>query len=544
MYQKHNFEIFPVSALEKVRGQIRPQLFEAENTALQGERVGFQIAYRSVGLTRSDLQYSLRGVEEKNAQVYLVREVPCTFAVAEGSDDYVLQSDPGTMPDLLAPATKSGIVARGNVWQAFYIVLSGLAAGEYEIQFSISDESGELLGQTEYRLHVSSQELPPNDLVCTFWMHYDSLADYYKLPLFSEEYNKILKSYIESTVKHGLTMLLTPLFTPPLDTEAGKERMTVQLVEVEKKGDTYEFGFDRLEWFMRFAEENGVRYYEMSHLFSQWGAGFAPKIVAKEQGTTRRIFGWETEALSDGYKGFLSAFLPRLRAWLIEKGFYERCYFHISDEPNEAAFEHYKACHDFVKQYLPDAKFVDAMSHYEYYAQGAVDHPFVAVDATETFIEKGVKDYFVYYCTGQRNEFVSNRFMSMPLERVRILGMQMYLNGVRGFLQWGYNFYYSFLSREALDPYAVTDCMGKFQSGDAFVVYPGKDGALESIRNEAFQQGIQDLRALNLLEKKIGREKVTAMLEESGMAKNFTDYPKNALWLIALRKKINRMIEQ
>ena len=90
----------------------------------------------------------------------------------------------------------------------------------------------------------------------------------------------------------------------------------------------------------------------------------------------------------------------------------------------------------------------------------------------------------------------------------------------------------------------MTDCMGKFQSGDAFVVYPGKDGALESIRNEAFQQGIQDLRALNLLEKKIGREKVTAMLEESGMAKNFTDYPKNALCLIALRKKINRMIEQ
>ena len=69
MYQKHNFEIFPVSALEKVRGQIRPQLFEAENTALQGERVGFQIAYRSVGLTRSDLQYSLRGGRKKRASV-------------------------------------------------------------------------------------------------------------------------------------------------------------------------------------------------------------------------------------------------------------------------------------------------------------------------------------------------------------------------------------------------------------------------------------------------------------------------------------------
>ena len=46
-----------------------------------------------------------------------------------------------------------------------------------------------------------------------------------------------------------------------------------------------------------------------------------------------------------------------------------------------------------------------------------------------------------------------------------------------------------------------------------------------------------------LLEKKIGRKRTVALLEENGMAKNFTDYPKSALWLIGLRKKINEMIE-
>ena len=93
-----------------------------------------------------------------------------------------------------------------------------------------------------------------------------------------------------------------------------------------------------------------------------------------------------------------------------------------------------------------------------------------------------------------------------------------------------------------IDPFSVTDCMGKFQSGDAFIVYPGKTGALESMRGEAFYQGMQDLRALKLLEKKIGREQVCKLLEENGMCRNFNDYPKSALWLASLRKKINSLL--
>ena len=89
----------------------------------------------------------------------------------------------------------------------------------------------------------------------------------------------------------------------------------------------------------------------------------------------------------------------------------------------------------------------------------------------------------------------------------------------------------------------MTDALGGFQSGDSFIVYPGPEGALESIRNEAFLQGLQDLKVLKLLERKRGREAVTEFLKENGLEENFTGYPKNALWLIGLRKKINKMFE-
>jgi len=86
--------------------------------------------------------------------------------------------------------------------------------------------------------------------------------------------------------------------------------------------------------------------------------------------------------------------------------------------------------------------------------------------------------------------------------------------------------------------------MGRYQSGDAFIVYPGSEGVLGSIRNEAFYQGLQDYCALKLLEQKIGREKVCQFLQENGLAKNFHDYPKSAGWIIELRKQINRLLSE
>ena len=50
------------------------------------------------------------------------------------------------------------------------------------------------------------------------------------------------------------------------------------------------------------------------------------------------------------------------------------------------------------------------------------------------------------------------------------------------------------------------------------------------------------MRALKLLEKKIGREQVCLLLEKNGISRNFNDYPKNALWLVSLRKKINSLL--
>ena len=134
----------------------------------------------------------------------------------------------------------------------------------------------------------------------------------------------------------------------------------------------------------------------------------------------------------------------------------------------------------------------------------------------------------------------------MPSARNRILGIQLYKFDIVGFLQWGYNFWYSQYSRYPIDPFKVTDAGYAFPSGDAFIVYPGEDGRpLESLRLKVFYEAIQDLRALRLLEELIGREAVMEMLEEDvDEPITFKRYPTDAEWLLNKREQINRKIAE
>ena len=82
-------------------------------------------------------------------------------------------------------------------------------------------------------------------------------------------------------------------------------------------------------------------------------------------------------------------------------------------------------------------------------------------------------------------------------------------------------------------------------AGDAYSVYPGKDGPLDSIRFEVFYEAIQDLRALQLLGEKIGKEELVKLLEKDmDQPLTFDEYPKNAEWLLNKREEINRMLKE
>ena len=121
----------------------------------------------------------------------------------------------------------------------------------------------------------------------------------------------------------------------------------------------------------------------------------------------------------------------------------------------------------------------------------------------------------------------------------------MYKYDIKGFLHWGYDFWYSVLSKHPVDPYKDTTADGAFPPGDGFVVYPGENGEpVPSVRLKEFYDGIQDMLALKALESKLGAAAVSELISSSSDCKlDFSHYPHDSEWLFSLREKINGLLD-
>lgn len=535
------YKLTTVSSLDKVFSDRGPKLIERGGSMLGNERYNFQLSiYSDYERLAPRSTVTVEGIDPAAVSVREVVEIPAGVASYPDADDYVINPGIGSglYPDLLRPLENGNLMIRPKSHVTLWITVhspEGLTPGKYDVKITVKNEWGNEEFSTVYALEVLPARLGETDLIYTNWFHYDSIVDYYRVEPFGEEFYKIFGSFLDSAVTHGMNMLYVPLFTPPLDTEIGGERTTVQLVGIERRNGKYSFDFEKLSKFIDFAAARNVKYYEMTHLTTQWGAKACPKIMATTENGYERIFGWDTRSLSEEYKAFLSQFLPALDEFLKSKGVAERTYFHISDEPNEEQRPYYNEVYDFIRPLIADYKVMDASSDLE----SKVDCPVISTThATPIMPEKN----WAYYCCTAYNEYLSNRFFNMPSERNRVLGLQLYLSGVKGFLHWGFNFYSSQYSIRKINPFLETDAGGAFPSGDSFVVYPGSDGtAWDSLRLEVFYEALGDLAALKTLEKKIGREAVVALVKGEGVS-GWHDYPHDPVRLKAFRDKINRML--
>ncbi len=538
-----DFKTGQVSSLQRVFLDGRCDLTEHNcDSVLKGERYSYQIAYKS-----SEKFFAEIVIDSPLSQFITVRSVgnvPSELPVYESDFEFCERNEPGLFPDVLFPIESNRVLIKRQNYYALWITVDlpkDTDAGDYEIKIKLKKD-GETISENIFGLHVINAVLPEQKLIYTQWFHSDSIANYYKIPVFCEKFWALVESFIKAAVHTGVNMLLTPVFTPPLDTEIGGERLTVQLVDIKLENGKYSFGFDRFIRWVRLAQKCGIKYFEISHLFSQWGAKYTPKIVAEVNGSQKRIFGWETSADSIEYAEFLSAFIPQLIKVIRSLGIEKSTFFHISDEPNEDQIESYSSSKSTVAPLLEDFPIIDALSDYSFYESGIINNPIPCTNDIESFIEKGFPHPWTYYCCGQGGK-LSNRFFGMPLSTTRIIGFQLFKYGIEGFLQWGFNFYNSQYSLRSIDPFAVTDADSAFPSGDSFTVYPGKSGAIESVRSEVFFQALQDMRALTLLCDRIGKKRTIAAVEADFGIITFFDYPRGTEKMLNLRKSVNNYLD-
>ncbi|MBO5897896.1 MAG: DUF4091 domain-containing protein [Clostridia bacterium] len=544
-----------VSSMEKcfLDGDIVALHALSRVSILKNERLSIQLAYTETEKTAASLRLlTLRtsGLPEGALRVRRVESVPVAMPVYQGvHDDNYLRTTPGLYPDLLMPLPyQESVMVSGGQLHALWLDIDPrgmLTAGDHTLTLSLV-EGEQVLCERSLRIHIVDAELPENEMYVTQWFHCDSLAHYYRVETFSEQHWAIVEQFARTAAENGINTLLTPILTPPLDTRIGGERLTTQLIGVTRNGDDYAFDFSLLDRWVDMCDRVGIRYLEISHLFTQWGAAYAPKVMATVDGQYRRIFGWDTPATGEAYATFLRALISAMLAHLRARGDDRRCVFHISDEPTGA--EHlaqYKAVKAIVSDLLEGYLTVDALSNFDFYEQGIVEHPVAANDHIAPFLKAGVKGLWTYYCCGQGSGNVSNRFIAMPGARTRSIGMPMFKYDIAGFLQWGYNFYSNRLTTDLVDPYHDTCGDYGFPGGDSFSVYPAPDGtAYESMRLLQFRDALTDRRAMTLAAALCGKETVIAEMERVVGEIHFDTSLRAAEDVHAVREAVNALIER
>lgn len=517
----------------------------------------------------SGIEVELVGDLAAAARLSVVRRVPVSAPAPEDADQHYLVTEPGEYPDVLEPlsgktgpggssigtgtddSTVVAVALTPGRWEALWIdilVKDAQLAGVHQLTVRLRPQgdghgdsgsrttapdggadgtesreggtdagAGGIAGGAEHTLHlqIHPHPLPPLEIVNTHWFHADSLSSYYEVEVLSERHWELIEAFLRSAREMDVNSVLTPTWTPPLDTAEGHKRPTVQLVGIsEDAAGEYRFDFTQLDRWLRICREVGMVSIEVAHLFTQWGARFTPAIQVHTADGVEDRFGWHVAATDPEYRRLMQALIPALREHLAA-AWEGRVLWHISDEPSVQGLEDYRAAKDQVSDLLEGADVVDALSSLEFAEQSVVDIPIVATNHVGPFLEAG-RTPWVYYCVAQDRE-VANRFIALPSVRNRVLGRQLFVHDAPGFLHWGYNFWWAQFALRPIDPFTETCAGGGFYGGDSFAVYPGPNGTpWVSLRHRVFAQGMADHRALTWLASLAGRERAASLVDEHG----------------------------
>lgn len=518
---------------------------------LKNERFSFQVCYdcEEIMNAKQIVYFSVESALSDAVRIYKVKYIPSMLPVyRQQHDAYYLRTQPGLFPDLLEPMEEGDRLPVSNVLNALWVEIDPQGqylADSYPVKCIFTDESGARTAEVSLEIEIVDAELPPQELIFTQWFYTDCLLQYYGTDAFDERHWQIIENFMRNAHRYGMNMILTPILTPALDTYPGGQRPTTQLVDIKLENGQYCFDFSRLGRWVDLCDRVGIRFLEINHFFTQWGASACPKVMATINGEQKQIFGWDIPSDSEEYRSFLYALIPQMLRYLKEEknGADKRCYFHISDEPQIQDMERYCKLCEMIKPLVEGYPIIDALSDYDFYANGATTCPVPCIDHMDTFLSHEVPNLWTYYCCAQSVD-VPNRFFAMPSGRNRIVGTQFYKFRIAGFLHWGYNFYNNQFSYAAVNPFLCSDGDCFSPSGDPFSVYPGPEGQpWPSLRQVVFFDALQDLRALKLCEQFYGREFTMTLVEEGVEPISFTNYPRNNRFLQDLRVKINAAIK-
>jgi hypothetical protein len=410
-----------------------------------------------------------------------VGSVPLTKNTPNQPPDALSRPAPALYPEYLMDDDKISIT-RGS-YQSVWLTIAipqDAGAGTYAGTIRVKSLQGERslpLTLTIYPLTLPSER----HLKIVEWYSTEGFARFHGIEEpYSDAWFSMLGKYAENMVAHRQNTFRVP----------------INSVGIRRLGDgQFEFDFSLFDRIAQVFWNTGKMDYLETGFLAKFGenAWFSTEISLRDITVTDSESGQQVKLPGEEVAPqLLQAFEGHMR----QKGWLDRTLFHIHDEPSLHNALAWRDMSAYIHRYAPDLRRMDAIE-----TTFLLDDIEVAVPKLDA-LTSWYGDYrkwqqegneLWFYTVGiYQSSYLPNKTIDMPLMDCRIMHWLNYKYDATGYLHWGWNQWNE-------DPYKDVG----MHIGDAWHVYPVKDGVLNSIRWEQMRNGIQDYEYFWMLEQKI-----------------------------------------
>ena len=331
------------------------------------------------------------------------------------------------------------------------------------------------------------------------WQDPASVARVAKVPLWSPAHWKLLAAYARDLADHGQKSITASILYDPWRSQTGfvyPAMVNWRFPGEYQLGQASRFRFDfsvfdrYVELMMKAGIDKSIQCFSMVD-----GPGSTSLCnIGYRDTTTGKLRVCPTRVGDPMYQEVWKTFLPVFVRHLKERGWLSRTYIGFDEKPQSimnGIFGVLKADGPRLKVAL-----AGGTSSQESSTVGDLtlnwrdlDHPEVVSHLLQERRNVGPTTFYTACSPAMPNTFIYS-----PQWESRMMPWIAFHYGLAGYLRWAY---------QSWPDHVWEQPQSRWHSGDSFLVYPGKNGPIDSTRWEMLRQGIEDYEALEMLKQKI-----------------------------------------
>lgn len=360
----------------------------------------------------------------------------------------------------------------------------GTVPGIYKGTLVVKNNKQEAALQMEIK--VQAQVLPPPDkwkFRLDLWQNPWVVAGYYQVEPWSEEHKMLLKKHLKLYADAGGKFITTyAVYSPWSD---NSYRVEGNMMEwLKRKDGSWKFDYSIFDQYVELSMEAGIREAITIYTPVPWGHRFR----YLDEASGNYVYAtWSPE--SPAFKDFWNIFLTDLRAHLEKKGWFEKTYLGINENPLNITL----AAARVIKEHSKSWKITYAGEWHQELSSLLDDYSLIISSEPNLgeLKERKAKGFTTTYyvcCTPPK----PNNFLFSPPIEGRFISWYSAAYGYDGFLRWAFDAWPEDPMRDARHTL--------WPAGDCFLVYPGGNS---SIRYEKLREGIVDFEKIRILREQV-----------------------------------------